>query len=96
MISPRGDNVWLESFPDEVRGARLNFKPRILVPYQAAEPSRFAKVLAIGPKVAQNGLIHVGDIVLCQRYGGAEAKDSKGEQFFFMRESEILAKVVIQ
>lgn len=92
MIEPRNDQVLLESLADEVRGARLNTKPLIVVPYQAAEPSRLAKVVAIGPKVAC-GIIP-GETVLCQRYGGAETKDAKNEKYFFMREEEILARVI--
>jgi len=95
-IEPLKDRVWLESLHEEVRGASLNIKPKIIVPYQAAEPSRLAKVLAIGPKVAQNGDLKPGMIVLCQRYGGAESRDAEHARYFFMQEKEIVAIVEVK
>jgi chaperonin GroES len=97
-VQPLADWLHLESFPDDFRQAKLNLDPRVIIPDCAKEPSRLAKVLAVGTGKLQNGERHLfsvrpGDTVLCLRYGGAEAKAANGERFFFMRESEILAKV---
>lgn len=92
-LIPRNDWLLLEGFPDEVRNAPINPESRIIVPDCAREPSRLSKVLAIGPKVSQDGSVKVGDTVLTKRYGGAESKDAKGERFFFMRLEEVDAKV---
>jgi co-chaperonin GroES (HSP10) len=92
--------VLLESFPDECRNTKVNLEPRIIIPDCAKEPSRLAKVLAVGDGKMQDGQRHifevaVGDTVLCRRYGGAEAKAANGQKYFFMRDNgeEILAKV---
>jgi hypothetical protein len=87
----RKDWVQLEAFADECRNAALQLEPRIIVPSQAAEPSRLSRVVAVGPEVSD---VRVGDIVLSQRYGGA-ALEYKGEHVFLMREENLLAKVVL-
>jgi co-chaperonin GroES (HSP10) len=99
-VQPLRDYVYLESFPDGVRGEDIVNEARrrlILPPDVSKEPSRLARVLAVGEGY-RNGAeiipldVKVGEVVLCPRYGGAKAI-SDGEEFFFMRESEILARV---
>jgi chaperonin GroES len=94
----RGDRVQIESLPDELRGSPLT-KTVIQFRDQDKEVSRLGKVLAIGDGKLQDGTQHVfevavGDTVLCQRYpqSGSTARYA-GKELFFMRESEILAKV---
>jgi co-chaperonin GroES (HSP10) len=98
MVQPLADWVQLESFPDDCRNTPLNLDPRIIIPDNYKEPSRLAKVLAVGTGRMDGWQykfsVAPGDTVLCLRYGGADAKSANGEKFFFMKEFEILAKVV--
>jgi co-chaperonin GroES (HSP10) len=91
-IEPRNDQVLLESFPDEVRNTRVNLEPRIILPDSQKEPSRFSKVLAIGPVVAQNGDVKVGDIVFTSRYPKS-CQNVDGKLLVIVREEEILCRV---
>jgi co-chaperonin GroES (HSP10) len=95
----RGDRVQVEGFFDDYRGSPLLSHSSIIIPDIAKEPSRLAKVVAIGDGRLQDGTQHVfsvkvGDLVLCQRYPktGAGVK-WHGNELFFMSETEILAKV---
>ncbi len=99
-IQPRHDWIYLESFPDSARSEDITnelARKLIILPDCAKEPSRLATVRAVGPGLRVNGLlipvaVEVGQVVLCPRYGGEKAR-SGGEEFFFMKETEILAKV---
>lgn len=53
---------------DDLRGATFIKNPMIMVPSMYTEPSRFAKVVAIGSQVRQNGDVKIGDTILCNRY----------------------------
>jgi co-chaperonin GroES (HSP10) len=93
----RSGCVRIESLPDDFRNAPLNFNLRqtIIIPDCAKEPSRLARVLALGQKGYQYS-VKVGDIVLCPRYPSSfQGYEWRGEKFAVMREEEILAKVVV-
>jgi co-chaperonin GroES (HSP10) len=95
--------VHIESFPDDYRKASLdyNLTQTLIIPDFAKEPSRLAKVLALGSGDMQDGeryefSVEPGDIVLCPRYPQScqVIKRSNGEVITVMREEEIIAKVV--
>jgi chaperonin GroES len=101
-INPLGDRVQVEGFFDDYRGSPLSLTPsKIVIPDIAKEPSRLAKVVALGDGRLQDGTqyefsVKVGDLVLCQRYPktGAGVK-WRGKDLFFMSETEILARVEV-
>jgi co-chaperonin GroES (HSP10) len=94
--------VRVESLPDDFRNAPLNYNLRqtLVIPDCAKEPSRLAKVLALGPDTEQNGeryeySVAPGDIVLCNRYPQSFQRFRwKDELFEVLKEDEILSKVV--
>lgn len=92
--TPLKDRVLLESFPDDLRGAPIGKQSRIIIPEAYKESSRLAKVLAIGPEVAQSGDVKPGDTVLCNRYPqSAWAFEWQGKEIVSVKAEEILAKV---
>ncbi|HIB58431.1 MAG TPA: co-chaperone GroES [Candidatus Marinimicrobia bacterium] len=68
----------------------------IILPDTAQEKPQQGKVMSIGPgKIAENGelikmSLKVGDRVLYGKYSGTEVTID-GEEYVFMRESDILA-----
>ena len=95
----RGSLVRIESFADECRNTALNLEPRVLVPDCAKEPSRLARVLALGDGVMRNGeryefSVAPGEIVLCNRYPKSfQSFRWNDEDVHVIREEEILAKI---
>ena len=93
-LQPLGERVAVESVPDSLRGVSLNAEMgenRIIVPSMYTEPSRMARVVAIGPEVLD---VEVGDLVLCNRYPtSAQNFKWQGKTIVTVKESEILAKV---
>jgi co-chaperonin GroES (HSP10) len=95
--------VRIESFPDDFRNAPLdyNLRQKLIIPDCAKEPSRLAKVVALGDGVMRNGeryefTVAPGDIVLCSRYPSSFRSFRLGEeQVALMSEEEILAKIVV-
>ena len=93
------DLVQIEGLPDDYRGAPIGNSSCIVIPDVAKEPSRLAKVVALGNGKMQDGTVYefsvkVGDTVLCTRYpkSGAGVK-WQDKELFLMSETEILAKV---
>lgn len=99
QLELRGDRVQIESFEDEARGSTLRLKQTILIPDVAKEPSRLGRVVALGNGRMPDGKTHyfdvrVGDVVLCPRYPkSGTGIEWRGRKLFWMRDSEILAKV---
>ncbi len=92
----------IESLPDDFRQAPLDYNLRqtLIIPDRAKEPSRLAKVLALGSEPAQDGVhypftVAVGDIVLCNRYPKSFQGFHWGEEkVAVVSETEILAVVM--
>lgn len=88
--------VRIESLPDDFRNAPLDFnlKQTLVIPDCAKEPSRLARVMALGADGYEYS-VAPGDIVLCNRYPQSfQGFDWREGKVGFMRETEILAKVV--
>ena len=92
-LTPRPNNVILESFPDDLRGAPLMSDSKIVAPGQYAETSRLAKVISVGKDV--DSLVP-GDVVLCNRYpASAQSFKFYEREFVSVNIEEILARVTI-
>lgn len=66
---PLHDRILLDPFPNDLRGGSVSSEPgRIVIPDNYSEPSRFSKVLAISPEIAEDCDFAVGDVVMCHRY----------------------------
>ncbi len=97
----RSGFVRIESLPDDFRQAPLDYNLRqtLIIPDRAKEPSRLAKVLALGSEPAQDGVhypftVAIGDIVLCNRYPKSFQGFHWGEEkVAVVSETEILAVV---
>jgi co-chaperonin GroES (HSP10) len=88
------DRVILEGFQDDMRGAPLNLESRIVIPTMYAEPSRYSKVLAVGPLCVE---VRPGDVVLSGRYpSSAWAFEHEGRTLVSVKEDEILAKIEVE
>ena len=99
----RGNLVRIESFPDDFRNAPIEFNmsQTLIIPDCAKEPSRLARVIALGDGKMKNGeryefSVAPGDIVLCNRYPSS-FRDFRwnDEVISLMSEDEILAKVAV-
>ena len=91
-IAPYGGRVILESFPDDLRGAPLLTKSKIIIPGRYAETSRLATVVAI----SKGSDLVVNEIVLCSRYPqSAWAVNWNGRELVSVKEDEILAKIEV-
>ncbi len=87
------DRVILESFCDDMRGAPINLDSRIVIPTMYAEPSRYSKVVSIGPLCTET---QPGEVVMTGRYpASAWSFEHEGRELVSVKESEILAKIEV-
>lgn len=84
-INPLADNVVAQ-----IEVAATKTASGILLPENAAEKPKTAKVVAIGPNVAQ---VKVGDRVLYKSFPQPEAVSVGKDEYIIMREEDILATV---
>jgi len=94
-LTPRAENVILEPFRDDARGARLFQRERsvVLTDEYQDEPSRLARVVAVGLRVIEP---KVGWTVLCNRYpASAQSFKFEGQEFVSVKEDEILARIEV-
>lgn len=74
----------------------------IVLPETAKEKPMEGEVVAVGPgELLENGErrpldVQVGDRVIYAKYAGTEIKDEEGNKYLLLRESDILAKVVLE
>ena len=93
-LKPLGDRVIVEVLDEEettVSG--------IVLPDTAREKPQRGKVVAVGPGRYEDGElvpldVQKGDEVVFSKYGGTEVTVS-GDEYLILRESDILAKVVL-
>ena len=93
-LKPLGDRVIVEVLDEEettVSG--------IVLPDTAREKPQRGKVVAVGPGRYEDGElvpldVKKGDEVVFSKYGGTEVSVS-GDEYLILRESDILAKVVL-
>jgi co-chaperonin GroES (HSP10) len=94
-LIPHKDRVILESFPDDARGTPLVRQSVVLTDEYQNEPSRLAKVLAIGPDVEE--LLFEGDTVFCHRYPpSAWSFNFEGRELVSVKEEDILARIEVK
>lgn len=87
------DRVILEAFCDDMRGAPINLDSRIVIPTMYAEPSRYSKVISIGPLCTET---QPGEVVMTGRYPeSAWSFEHEGRELVSVKESEILAKIEV-
>jgi len=95
VIEPRRGTVLLEEFPQDARGTPLLHKQRSVVltdDYQD-EPSRLAKVVAVGRGVLD---VKTGWTVLCNRYpASAWSFEHEGRELVSVKQDEILARIEV-
>ncbi|CEH29134.1 molecular chaperone GroES [Aneurinibacillus migulanus] len=90
MLKPLGDRVVIEPQKQEEVTAS-----GIVLPEKAKEKPIQGKIIAIGRGRLNNGTVvpldvHVGDVVLYNKYAGNEIKVEQ-QEYLIMRESDILA-----
>ena len=94
MIIPRKDCVLLEPFPDDMRGAPIMSKSKLIAPGQYVEPSRLAKVVAVGREVRD---IKPGWTVLSSRYPHSAWQITwEGRDLVSVTQDEIDARIEVQ
>jgi co-chaperonin GroES (HSP10) len=93
MIKAMRDQVLLDPFPDDIRGTPLVGKSLLIAPGQYTEPSRLAKVVAVGSEVLD---IKPGWTVMCNRYPHSAWEIRwEGRKYVSVKADEIEARVEI-
>jgi chaperonin GroES len=97
-LKPLGDRVIVEPLEEEVQtfaGGQL------ILPDTAKEKPQQGKVLAVGPgRRDEEGKripmeVKVGDVVVYAKYSGTTFKTRDGKELLILKESDILAIVVM-
>lgn len=87
------DRVILESFKDDLRGGPVQLESRIVIPSVYTEPSRFSRVVSVGPLATE---LKSGDIVMSGRYPhSAWSFEHEGRELVSVKEDEILARIEV-
>lgn len=81
-FKPLRDRVFVEYLDEDLEKSSGG----IYIPETAKEKSQKGTVRAVGPDVT---LVKVGDVVLCERYGGSKIKLDDVE-YVVMKEEEVL------
>ena len=85
-IKPIADRVLIK-----VSDAETTTQSGIIIPDNAQEKPQKGTVIAVGKGTKEQPItVKVGDTVLYGKYAGTELKH-EGEEFIFMRESDIFA-----
>ncbi|MCF6173456.1 MAG: co-chaperone GroES [Campylobacteraceae bacterium] len=83
-FKPLGERVLLQRLEEPTKTAT-----GIIIPDNAKEKPLNAKVIAISKKIANEGIINVGDKVIFAKYAGTELS-LDGKDYLVMNQDEIL------